>query len=145
MTGPRKFLLITGVTALCAWILVPIYLIALGALGGRAGVFKWPKSVWPTDASLDALLAFLRIEGVWQAALNSLIAAGLTMLLSIALGLPAGYALARFPFKGADAFRLMLLMRAYTKREFEQLLTHSQFRSVRIEETLIGMDIWLEK
>jgi ubiquinone/menaquinone biosynthesis C-methylase UbiE len=43
------------------------------------------------------------------------------------------------------AFRLMLLKRAYTKREFEQLLTQTQFRSTRIEETLIGMDIWLEK
>ena len=32
------------------------------------------------------------------------------MLLSIGLGMPAGYALARFPFRGADAFRLMLLL-----------------------------------
>ncbi len=110
MTRARKLLLVSGTAALCAWILVPIYLIGLGAFGGRAGVFKWPKSIWPTDASLDALLSFLRIEGVWQAALNSVIAAGLTMLLSIGLGLPAGYALARFSFKGADAFRLMLLM-----------------------------------
>ncbi len=110
MKAHRKLLLVTGVVALCAWVLVPIYLIALGALGGRAGVFKWPKSIWPADASLDALLAFLRIEGVWQAALNSLIAAVLTMLLSIGLGLPAGYALARFSLKGTDAFRLMLVM-----------------------------------
>jgi ubiquinone/menaquinone biosynthesis C-methylase UbiE len=43
------------------------------------------------------------------------------------------------------AFRFMLLKRAYTKREFEQLLTQTQFRSIGIEETLIGMDIWLEK
>jgi len=106
----RRFLLLTGVGVLCAWVLVPIYLIALGALGGRASVFKWPKSVWPAGTSLDSLLAFLRIEGVWQAALNSVIAACLTMLLAIALGLPAGYALARFPFRGADAFRLILLM-----------------------------------
>jgi len=108
--GPRRLLLTSGVVALCAWVLVPIYLIGLGAFGGRAGVFKWPKSIWPVDVSLDAFLAFLKIEGVWQAALNSLIAAGLTMALSIALGLPAGYALARFSFRGADAFRLMLIM-----------------------------------
>jgi hypothetical protein len=42
-------------------------------------------------------------------------------------------------------FRCMLLKRAYTKREFEQLLTNTQFRSTRIEETLFGVDIWLEK
>jgi len=43
------------------------------------------------------------------------------------------------------AFRLMLLKRAYTEREFEQFLTQTQFRSIKIEETLIGMDIWLER
>jgi multiple sugar transport system permease protein len=110
VTGARRLMLASGVAALCVWVLLPIYLIGLGALGGRAGVFKWPKSLWPAGLSFDALLSFVRIEGVWQAALSSLIAAGLTMALSIGLGLPAGYALARFSFKGADAFRLMLVM-----------------------------------
>ena len=65
----------------------------------------------PTDLSFaDAMATFLRIEGVWNAALNSLIAAALTMVFSIALGAPAGYALARFRFRGADAFRLLVLL-----------------------------------
>ena len=43
------------------------------------------------------------------------------------------------------AFRFMLLKRAYTKPEFEQLLAQTGFRSAaRIEETL-GMDVWLQK
>ena len=110
MSGPRRLAFAAGVAALCAWILVPIYLIALGAFGGRAGVYKWPKSLWPGQASFDAMATFLRIEGVWHAALNSVIAAVLTMLFSVLLGAPAGYALARFRFRGADAFRLMVLM-----------------------------------
>jgi|GEM_PF-6501785 len=36
----RRLLYITGVVALIAWIIVPIYLIALGAFSGRAGVFR---------------------------------------------------------------------------------------------------------
>lgn len=114
MTGTptvlRRTVYVSGVLALCAWVLLPIYLIGLGAFGGRAGVFKWPKSLWPGQASLDAMLTFLRIEGVWNAALNSIIAASLTMLFSIALGTPAGYALARFNFAGANLFRLMILL-----------------------------------
>jgi ubiquinone/menaquinone biosynthesis C-methylase UbiE len=43
------------------------------------------------------------------------------------------------------AFRFMLIKRAYTKREFEQFLAQVPFRSSRIEETAIGMDIWLDK
>jgi ubiquinone/menaquinone biosynthesis C-methylase UbiE len=42
-------------------------------------------------------------------------------------------------------FRFMLLKRAYTTGEFEQFLKQTQFGSIRIEESLIGMDVWLEK
>ena len=103
-------LYVAGVVALLAWVLVPIYLIVLGAIGGRQAVFAWPKAFWPASASLDALLLFLRIEGVANAALNSVIAACLTMLFSIALGAPAGYALARYAFRGQDLYRLLILM-----------------------------------
>jgi multiple sugar transport system permease protein len=47
---------------------------------------------------------------VWNAALNSVIAALLTMAFSIALGAPAGYALARYSFRGANAYRLTILL-----------------------------------
>ncbi len=110
MSAPRRLLYVSGVLLLCAWVLVPIYLIAIGAMGGRLAVFKWPKTLLPTEASFAALATFLRIEGVWNAALNSLIAAGLTMLFSILLGAPAGYALARFNFRGQSAFRLLVLL-----------------------------------
>lgn len=110
MSAPRRWLYVTGVLALCAWVLVPIYLIGLGAMGGRLAVFKWPKAFAPGEASFAALATFLKIEGVWNAALNSLIAASLTMLFSILLGAPAGYALARFAFRGQSAFRLLVLL-----------------------------------
>jgi ubiquinone/menaquinone biosynthesis C-methylase UbiE len=41
-------------------------------------------------------------------------------------------------------FRFVLLKRAYTKQEMEQMAARTGFRSVTIEET-IGMDIWLER
>ena len=106
----RRLLYASGIATLCAWVLVPIYFIALGAFGGRPAVFKWPKAWLPDITSLDHLLLFLRIEGVGTAAINSVIAAGLTMILSIGLGAPAGYALARYRFRGANAFRLLVLL-----------------------------------
>jgi multiple sugar transport system permease protein len=110
MTGLRRTLYGAGIVAICAWVLVPIYFIALGAFGGRGGVFAWPKTGLPTHLSLSAMQRFLQIEGVWSAALNSVIAAGLCMVLSIALGAPAGYALARYSFRGANLYRLLILM-----------------------------------
>jgi len=110
LPSARRLLLWTGLAVLIAWVLVPIYLVALGAFGGRLGVFRWPKSIWPSDLSFAAMGQFLAIEGVFNALLNSLIAAGLTVVFSIALGAPAGYALARYTFRGQNAYRLLVLL-----------------------------------
>ena len=110
MSRLRSFVYISGVAALCAWVLVPIYFIALGAFGGRIGVFRWPKNALPWDATLAAMQTFLAIEGVARSALNSAIAAALCMALSILLGAPAGYALARYSFRGQNAYRLLIVL-----------------------------------
>ncbi|MGO4526343.1 carbohydrate ABC transporter permease [Microvirga sp. 2MCAF35] len=110
LPSARRLLLWTGLAVLIAWVLVPIYLVALGAFGGRLGVFRWPKSIWPSDLSFTAMSQFLVIEGVFNALINSLIAAGLTVVFSIALGAPAGYALARYTFRGQNAYRLLVLL-----------------------------------
>jgi len=110
LPSARRLLLWTGLAALLAWVLVPIYFVALGAFGGRLGVFRWPKTIWPTDLSFAAMSQFLAIEGVFNALVNSLIAAGLTVVFSILLGAPAGYALARYTFPGQNAYRLLVLL-----------------------------------
>jgi multiple sugar transport system permease protein len=93
-----------------AWILVPIYIIMLNALSVPDLINQWPKSFLPTQLSFDTIGFFFGVAGVWQALGNSLLVALLTMALSILLGAPAGYALARFRFAGEDAFRLLILM-----------------------------------
>jgi multiple sugar transport system permease protein len=106
----RRVMLWSGVAVLCTWVLLPIYLIALGAFGGRSGVFRWPKNLLPWDSGLGAMQTFLAVEGVWAAALNGALVAGLTMLFSLLLGAPAGYALARYRFAGQDAFRMLVIL-----------------------------------
>jgi multiple sugar transport system permease protein len=73
-------------------------------------VFRWPKTLEPAGLSLAAMELFLGIEGVGRAAINSVVAALLCMIFSIALGAPAGYALARFSFRGQDGYRLLILL-----------------------------------
>ncbi|MCW3475346.1 carbohydrate ABC transporter permease [Limobrevibacterium gyesilva] len=106
----RRGVFLSGIAVLCAWVLVPLYLIALGAVGGRDAVNSWPKSFWPAELSLSTITAFMNIAGVWTSTLYSVEAAVLCMLFSILLGVPAGYALARFAFRGAVAFRLVVLL-----------------------------------
>jgi multiple sugar transport system permease protein len=109
-TRLRRVMFWSGIAMLCAWVLVPIYLIALGAFGGRSGVFRWPKNLLAWDSGLAAMEAFLAVEGVWTAALNGGLVASLTMLFSLLLGAPAGYALARYRFAGQDAFRMLVVL-----------------------------------
>jgi multiple sugar transport system permease protein len=106
----RRGIFLSGVGVLSAWTLVPIWLICISALGGRNAVDAWPKSFLPNLASFGTLRAFLDIEGVWSAALVSIEVAVLCMAFSLLLGAPAGYALARYAFRGATTYRLLILL-----------------------------------
>lgn len=105
-----RWLFLAGLAVLCAWTLVPIYLLALGALGGRDVVSQWPKPILPFDVSLETLRTFLAIDGVWRATWTSVKAAAMCMAMALLMGIPAGYALARFRFRGSGAYRIMILM-----------------------------------
>lgn len=139
--GARRLLVWTGIAALLAWVLLPIYLVALGAFGGRLGVFRWPKSLWPTDLAIAPMMQFLNIEGVFNALGNSFIAAGLTVVFSVLLGAPAGYALARYSFKGQTAFRLLILLtRAFPLAILALPLTVSFIR-LGLYDTAFGVSL----
>jgi multiple sugar transport system permease protein len=75
----RRGIFLTGIFVLCAWTLVPLYFIALGAVGGREAVNSWPKAFWPTSVSFTTLREFLNIAGVWTSTLYSVEAAVLCM------------------------------------------------------------------
>ena len=105
-------LLSSGVVALCAWVLVPIYLIGARRLRRPAGVFKWPKSFWPARRlARPRCRPSCASRACGTPALNSRDRGGADHgVLASLLGAPAGYALARFGFRGADAFRLLILL-----------------------------------
>jgi multiple sugar transport system permease protein len=106
----RRAMFLTGLFVLCAWTLVPIYLIGVGAVGGSTLVEMWPKPFLPPHFSLSALTDFLHIQGVLSSTITSVEVAVLCMIFSILLGIPAGYALARYAFRGATAYRLVILL-----------------------------------
>jgi multiple sugar transport system permease protein len=94
---------------LTLFLLFPIYLITIAALSPRNAVFLFPKALFPTTLSLDTLLFFLNSRGVLTSAWNSVVVGAITLVLSLVIGTPAGYALARFVFRGRDSFKLLIL------------------------------------
>ena len=89
MKGARA-LYLAGVGVICAWVLVPLWLLAANALGGQALISAWPKPFVPAAFSLATLGEFLAIEGVFRAMLIGFEVAVLCTVFSVLLGLPAG-------------------------------------------------------
>ena len=110
VAGPWHRYLFTGaVIMLCLWVLVPIYLLLVNTLSSPEAVAAYPKKAFP-EVDTESLKFFMNYAGVGQALWNSIKVATVTMILSIAAGAPAGYALSRFDFRGKDTFRVLVLM-----------------------------------
>ena len=138
MKPAGRFLFAMAVVISLCW-LVPVALIALSALGPRDAVTAWPKPLLPHTLSLDTLQFFVAFTGVWQAVLNSVIVALLTMALAIGLGAPAGYALARFDFKGADLYRVLIVMTRAFPLAILALPLVTRFIAVGLYDTHLGV------
>jgi multiple sugar transport system permease protein len=104
-----KPLLYGGAAVLSLWVLLPIYFITLAAFSTQEAVYKYPKQLLPRDVSTDTLRFFLDSQGVVDSLKRSVFVAALTLLFALGVGTPAGYAIARFAFRGADAFRLTIV------------------------------------
>jgi multiple sugar transport system permease protein len=91
------------------FIVIPLYLIAVAAFTPRQILNGFPKPLLPVAFSTDTMQAFLSTRGVGASIVNSLLVGLMTLVLSTLLGAPAGYALARFGFRGRDSFQLLIL------------------------------------
>jgi multiple sugar transport system permease protein len=104
-----RIMLYTVAVILALWTLVPIYLIAVAAFSERSAVFDYPKTLLPTRFSTETMAFFVGSSGVLNSVKNSVIVALGTIVVALALGAPAGYALSRFRFPGRDGFQLAVL------------------------------------
>lgn len=89
--------------------LVPIYLIAISAFSPQPAIFAYPKALVPATLSADTILFFWNANGVQSSLWNSIIVGILTLVLALLVGAPAGYALARFLFRGRDSYKMLIL------------------------------------
>jgi len=103
-----RLLVYGGAVIVCLWFISPIVLIVLAALSVPRDLYDIHKVI-PTQFTLEHIYKLLFVLEAWQALINSIIVALLTIGLSFALGLPAGYALSRFIFPGRDTLKLLIL------------------------------------
>jgi multiple sugar transport system permease protein len=105
----NRVLLQAACVAISLFMLIPVYLISLAALSTRDSLNQFPLSLLPDHLSVDTLTGFLGSTGIFPALGNSLLVGIGTLVLSGVIGVPAGYALARYTFPGKDPYQLFLL------------------------------------
>jgi multiple sugar transport system permease protein len=84
----------------------PFLWVAAAALD-RAEITRWP---WPSDPSLDNFRALFAERNAGRALRNSVIVAGLTMVLATVSAVLAGYGLSRLTFRRKSIFAYAILL-----------------------------------
>jgi multiple sugar transport system permease protein len=107
--SPHRMALYGCAILVTLFMVTPVYLIALAALSPPASISDYPHPLVPTALSFENVQFFLTYQGIAPALLRSLAVGALTVAISLALGCPAGYALARYWFRGRDAVQLVLV------------------------------------
>lgn len=104
----KKLLVYAAAVVVAAWVLVPIFLITISA-------FAHPEDYYDMNKILPGRFTTKNVEDLlfvlkgWIATLNSVVVALMTIAFSFALGLPAGYAIARYVFPGRDLIKLLVI------------------------------------
>lgn len=135
-----RWVFISATILLCAWVLIPIYLLLVNTLSTPQEVSGFPKTGLPSF-DLESVQFFLSFGGVARALWNSVVVAVLTMILSIGLGAPAGYALSRFDFPGKEAFRLLVVMTRAFPLPLLALPLAVFFIRTGLDDTALGLAI----
>ena len=135
-----KFLFRASIALLCAWVLVPIYFLLINTMSSPETVNAFPKPFIP-EFDLGSLTFFANFAGMLDALKNSVLVAGLTMILSIAFGAPAGYALSRFDFRGKELFRILILLTRAFPLPLSALPLAVLFIRTGLDDTLFGLSL----
>jgi len=104
-----RILYVASIVLLCAWVIIPIYFLLINTLSSPETINSFPRSFFP-EFDLGSLTFFAGFAGMLSALKNSILVAGMTMVMSILIGAPAGYALSRFEFRGKGLFRMLILL-----------------------------------
>ncbi len=138
---PRKagrYVYGAAVFLLCAWVIVPLYFLLINTLSSPEAVNAFPKSFIP-EFDLGSLAFFASFAGMLSALKNSILVALLTMVLSIVVGAPAGYALSRFDFRGKEMFRMLILLTRAFPLPLLALPLAVMFIRTGLDDTILGL------
>jgi multiple sugar transport system permease protein len=135
----NRALIQVAAIAITLFMAAPLYLITLAAFSSRQALNAYPKSFLPTDVSTETLRGFLGSTGIVPSFLNSVAVGLLAVLLSVGLGAPAGYAIARYAFRGRDTYQIVLLITRALPVVVLSIPLAELFINWRLYDTVLGI------
>jgi multiple sugar transport system permease protein len=140
--GRSRYLLAAICVAICTVMLLPLVMSVLASLKPTAEAAASPPTYLPHGLSLDSYQRLWSYQqGLPTYLGNSLGTALLTIAFTLALTVPAAYALARFPIPGKEVIFVVLLLALIVP--YQALLTpiFLMFARIRLTNTLVGLAI----
>jgi multiple sugar transport system permease protein len=96
--------------AVIALMLLPLVMSTLASLRPLAETSATPPSYLPSSLNLDNYRKVAEYQqGIWVYVKNSAVVAAMAIVICLALSVPAGFALARFPVPGKEVLFLIIL------------------------------------
>lgn len=135
----RKFLFYAAAVFIALWTILPIVLIAMAALTPRQELYSWPRQFIPSTFSMESFEFFVNSHGVLPSTFRSVIVALATVLIALLVGAPAGYALARFRFRGKEAFRIGILLTRMFPTSLLAIPLAVLYLKTNIYDTILGL------
>ena len=110
--GDRLFYLInTLFLALLAVIIIyPIYFIIIASISSADAVLAGKVILFPVDINFDGYVKIFQREDVWRGYANTILYTGLTVVLSLLVTIPAGWALSRKNLPGKKFWMVYFLI-----------------------------------
>ena len=142
MKSRSRYLVAAVCIAICTVMLMPLVMSVLASVKSTTEAAATPPTYLPHGVSLDSyerLWSYQRGLPTYLA--NSFGTAVLTIVLTLALTVPAAYALARFPIPGKELIFVVLLLALIVP--YQALLTPMFLMFARLEltNTLLGLAI----
>ncbi|ABV32659.1 MULTISPECIES: carbohydrate ABC transporter permease [Pseudothermotoga] len=104
----RKFFYVLAFAAICLWFIGPIFFVFLASLTPASEFYQMDR-IFPEKLTFEHIYKLLVNLGGWRALLTSVQVALISIAVSFALGIPAGYAVTRYIFPGKNFIKLTML------------------------------------
>jgi alpha-1,4-digalacturonate transport system permease protein len=138
LPSPGRVIAIAAV--LIVFVLPPLWLL-LSALKPQAEIFQWPPSLWPQTFTLENFQKTISRNNFSTYFINSAIVSVSSAFLSVAMSVTAGYALAKFRFKGDTVIFLLIMSAVMVPLQIVLIPVFLVLRDLGLLNTLWGLII----